>query len=383
MDSQKKKIILIGGIAAAVLVLLIIVFIIIANSSTPKQPTTPAPEPEVEEVEVSLEETQTIKDYLKRYAYVAILARDTTKPNITHETMSSDLAMIYMSTQNVEKSTQESVQASNDQTALNAEEGDNRLSMEIDNTDTTNTVTDFPTAQTETNVFGLPAEEIQNAVFEMFGNNIDNLTQILMTETKAKELSEVYIKDIQDITNTNGVYNIKFDACLQTPQEKKAGINVYGLESYTIQVKLEKNENPKYNEYKMTTVDVVSELTPMAYHISYSDGKYGVIDNNGNVIIDNTYANVIIPNNYVGLFICYTDANSVPLFLNERGVQQFKEYDSVEMITANGSEGIKWNENNIILVEKDGYYGAVNYMGNTIFDVEYEEIVPLGYFPEY
>lgn len=379
MDSQKKKLIYIGGIVGVVILLLIIIFILIANSNNPKEQVQPQEEQQVEVKEVSLEEIQLIKDYLKRYAYVAILARDTTKPNTTHEEMSSDLAMVYMATKNTERT--QSTQPSTT-TESNAE-GDSRLSMDIDTNNTIeNTVTNFPTTQSQTNVFGLSEEEIQKAVFEMFGSNIDNLTQILMTETTSRELSEVYIKDIQDVTCVNGIYSIRFDACLETPAQQSVGTNVFGLDAYTIQVKLEKNEEFSYNEYRMTKVDVVSEITPMAYHISYSNGKYGVIDNNGNVILDNRYSNVYIPNNYVGLFMCYDETSTIPTFINERVVQQFKEYDNVELLEATGSEGIKWNESDIIIVEKDGLYGAVNYLGTVIYDTKYDKITPLGYFPE-
>ena len=381
MDSQKKKLIIIGGIIGVVVVAIIIILILILNSATPQEPVQSQPQEEVENTEVSLEEIQEIKDYLKRYAYVIILARDSSKPNITHETMSSNLAMVYMATKNIEKGTSQNADTTATEDVSNTDT-DNRLSMDIGATNTVeNTVsTDFPTAPKNTNVFGLPEEEIQKAIFEMFGNEIDNLTQILMTETTERELSEVYIKNIQDITCSNGIYNVRFDACLETPEQQKLGTNVYGLDAYTIQVKLEKNEEPKYNEYQLQTNNVVSEITPMAYHISYSNGKYGVIDNNGNVILDNKYTNVSIPNSYVGLFMCY-DELGVPTFMNERGVQQFKDYKDAKLLEATGSEGIKWNENDIIIVENEELYGAVNYMGTTIFDVKYDKIEPLGYFP--
>ena len=77
-----------------------------------------------------------------------------------------------------------------------------------------------------------------------------------------------------------------------------------------------------------------------------------------------------------------TTSIAILRILNEKGIEQFTEYDSVNLITATSGTESSWTEDNILLTEKDGYFGAIDFKGNVIYDVIYEEIKPLGYEPE-
>ena len=154
------------------------------------------------------------------------------------------------------------------------------------------------------------------------------------------------------------------------------------MDSYAVQAKFEKNDNPEYSEYKLSSINITTKTTPTAYYETYVDGKCGVIDNNGMVILDAKYSAIEIPNSYIGLFICSTEGSTAPTILNEKGIEQFTEYDSVNLITATSGTESSWTEDNILLTEKDGYFGAIDFKGNVIYDVIYEEIKPLGYEPE-
>lgn len=392
MKSQKgiNKIAIIIGVVIGLIIVAIGGFLILSNGNkTPQQPTVIEDEPQIEDTEITSKEQEEITEYLKKYAYVAIMGETT---NVTHETMSQEAAMVYMATMGMEPETTINNLNNTNNTSNTIVDsntlGDNRLTMDLNasgNTVTTNsidnTLTNMPTVpNTQTqNVLGISEETIQNALFEMFGQKLDNLSQILQTEIITQELSEVYITQIQDLSKSNGIYIAVFNCCLVTKTDKDAGTNIYGLDSYTIQVKFEKNEDPEYSDYKLSSITITSKSTPLAYHISYVDGKYGIIDNNGIVIIEAKYSKVELPNSYMGLFVCYTEEGTEPIMLNERGIQLFKDYDSATLIKSSAGTESTWNEDNIILVEKDGYFGAVDFKENIIYDLEYDEIVPLGY----
>ena len=384
-------------------------FLMLSNNEPETPPVIDTP-PVVEDTEITAEEKNEIKEFLSKIAYVAIAGENST--DLT-STIREDQAMIYMSTLGIEKeeleenannvtqngginmnlstTTDNSIQntlgsttntISNTITGTMTNTVDNTITNTGDNTITNivgNTLTNENTVMQ--NSLGISEETIQNALFEMFGQKLDNISQTLQGMTELQDFVLPQITQIEELSKSNGIYTAIYNACPITLAEQANGTNIYGLDSYSIQVKFEKNETPQYSDYKMSSMTVLSKATPIAYHISYmSDtAKYGVIDNNGTVIIEAKYSKVVIPNSYVGLFFCYTDDQIPPVILNERGIEQFKDYQSVEQIQGTaGSEGT-WNEVNILKVVKEGYYGAIDYKGNVIYEPEYEQIAPLGY----
>ena len=65
-------------------------------------------------------------------------------------------------------------------------------------------------------------------------------------------------------------------------------------------VVIKNNKEKKYN-YKIETI------SEYKYYIYKENNQYGVIDENGNVIIEAKYNNVIIPNPSRDIFVCYVD----------------------------------------------------------------------------
>lgn len=425
MKSQKgiNKIAIIIGVVIGLIIVAIGGFFILPNETGTPTPQPVEVEPEIEDTEITSEERKAIMEYLEKYAYVAIMGETT---SATYENISHEAAMIYMATMDIEASEESEENITNDSNGVanviggntlntntlstntlttnvvstnilnnnglnntlnNNTVSDNRIEMDISSSGNnstsnvvTNTETTIPTINNQTqNALGLSEETIQNAVYEMFGQKLDNLSQILQTEITKQELSDVAITNLQDLNKSNEIYTAVYNCCIVTKEDKNAGTNIYGLDSYTIQVKFEKNEEPEYSDYKLSSITVISKTTPIAYHLSYVDGKYGIIDNNGNVIIEAKYGKVELPNSYIGLFVCYEDETTIPVMLNERGIQQFKEYESATLIKATAGTESSWIENNIVLVEQEGYYGAVDFKGNIIYDTEYDKIVPLGY----
>ena len=263
----------------------------------------------------------------------------------------------------------------------------NSLTNQVNTNMVTNTVTDtttdtslLPKFPDGTTVISRQAD-IQKAIFETFGQQLENLSQILEASwsTGSDETYDTMVLKLDDITKANGIYTAIYTVCTASDSDILSGVNIYGLPAYTIEAKFQQNAAPIYSEYQLLSVDVVEEINPIAYHLTYIDGKYGVIDNNGTVILEAKYSKVVIPNSYIGLFACYTEGVETPLMVNERGIQQFKDYDSAALLQATAGTESSWIEPGVVVVSLDGYYGLIDYDENIIFDAEYKSIEPLGY----
>lgn len=119
------------------------------------------------------------------------------------------------------------------------------------------------------------------------------------------------------------------------------------------------------------------------YFATYLDGKWGVINNKGEMIIDNIYDEMItIPNNEKAVFVCTYDVNDQTeeyktKVINEKNEQIFTEYDKVEVVENFDSKQNIWLENNILRVLKNGKYGLIKCDGTSIVECKYEEISSL------
>ena len=126
-----------------------------------------------------------------------------------------------------------------------------------------------------------------------------------------------------------------------------------------------------------------SKLVSTTYFVINKDNKWGVIDNNAKTIIYPTYEDaIIIPNNKQPIFICtydvnYEDGTYKTKVLNAKGKTMFKEYDKVLALENYDENNSIWYENNVLLVEKDGKYGLINFAGEEILTVTYDKIYTL------
>ena len=133
----------------------------------------------------------------------------------------------------------------------------------------------------------------------------------------------------------------------------------------------------------LNTDSSASKLVSTTYFVINKDSKWGVIDNNAKTVIYPTYDDaIIIPNNKQPIFICmydvnYEDGTYETKVLNEKGKEVFKEYDKVLPLENYSQNNNVWYEANVLLVEKDGKCGLINFDGKQILDTVYEEIYPL------
>lgn len=165
----------------------------------------------------------------------------------------------------------------------------------------------------------------------------------------------------------------------------------------------------KKQEYEIEKVQAFN------YYIMQENGQYGIIDKDGNTVIEAKYNKIIIPNPEKDTFICYEDEkakiinskNEVkmaeyqiePIKLKniastlsfEKTVAIYKKDDLYGLISYDGREITKNIYTSIeglqsiegeFLTQKDGKYGLINLNGNEIIKNEYDLIMSDGYYKE-
>lgn len=122
------------------------------------------------------------------------------------------------------------------------------------------------------------------------------------------------------------------------------------------------------------------KITSQSYFTMFKDNKWGVINSNGETIIDPSYEEmIIIPDNKKDVFICTYDVNYETgeyktKALNSENNEIYTEYDEIEAIQNSDNLNNLWYESNVLRVKKDGKFGLINLDGKQILPIEYDEI---------
>ena len=114
------------------------------------------------------------------------------------------------------------------------------------------------------------------------------------------------------------------------------------------------------------------------YFILRQDGKYGVMNKNGDIVIHPEYTNVIIPNPKKAVFICY-DENNQTKVLNQNNEQIFSEYEQIQPIRLKNIASNLMYEKNLLTYVQDEKIGLINLDGEEIAEPIYESIEGLPY----
>ena len=126
-----------------------------------------------------------------------------------------------------------------------------------------------------------------------------------------------------------------------------------------------------------------NNLVSISYFLINENNKWGVIDNNAKIIIEPIYKEaIIIPNNKQDVFICaynvnYDEGKYETKVLDSKGKEIFTGYDKVQALENYDENNNLWYEENVLLVEKDGKYGLIDFKGNEILKPSYEKIYTL------
>lgn len=124
-------------------------------------------------------------------------------------------------------------------------------------------------------------------------------------------------------------------------------------------------------------------MSVMSYYPVYTNEKWGVIDSNGDIVIEPTSSEMItVPDPKTDLFICVYDvdyANNTykTKVINKNQKEQFTNYETVEAIENYDKTNSMWYEEKVLKVKRNGKYGLIDYKGNEILPVEYTEIESL------
>ena len=119
------------------------------------------------------------------------------------------------------------------------------------------------------------------------------------------------------------------------------------------------------------------------YFAAYQNNKWGVIDSEGNIVIDPSYAEmIIVPNSKEDVFLCtydvdYDAGTYETKALNSKNEEIFTDYSQIEAISNTDDNNNLWYETNLLRVEKDGKYGLIDLSGKTLLECEYDEITAL------
>lgn len=121
--------------------------------------------------------------------------------------------------------------------------------------------------------------------------------------------------------------------------------------------------------------EVVIKNEPYEYFtLNSSNGKLGIVDKNGNIVIEPEYENIYIPNQSKDVFICYKDESNYSV-INKEGKDIFQDVGNVYSILI--SDTSLEMEKNVLLYEKDEKFGLIDYDGKKITEPIYEEIISL------
>ena len=133
----------------------------------------------------------------------------------------------------------------------------------------------------------------------------------------------------------------------------------------------------------LTNAPITKQVSTVdTYFPAFTNGKWGVIDHHGNVIIECTQDEmVVVPDNNTDLFICtsnvdYENETFTTKVINKNGREILTNYAGIQAIENSDGTDI-WYENNILKFEQNGKYGLIDFKGKLILNAEYNDIYAL------
>lgn len=128
----------------------------------------------------------------------------------------------------------------------------------------------------------------------------------------------------------------------------------------------------------------IEKITQIDYNIINEDERYGVIDRNGNVIVEPIYDIIQIPNPSKDVFICMYEYNVEEKeykvkVLNAKQEEIYQGYDNIQAIpTETTYDGIPF-EKSVLKYKKAGKYGLLSIDGKEITEPIYDQISAISY----
>ena len=134
-----------------------------------------------------------------------------------------------------------------------------------------------------------------------------------------------------------------------------------------------RNAKQEAKEYEI--MQIPSE--EYAYFVYKQENKYGVIDKEGNIVVQAQFTNVKIPNPLKSVFVCYDGDNTK--VLNEKNETLYENFNNIEPLTLKNVSTDLIYEKTVLKYEENGKYGLISIDGNKITNAKYQEIDTLQY----
>ena len=134
---------------------------------------------------------------------------------------------------------------------------------------------------------------------------------------------------------------------------------------------------------KIVFTDNTANITAKTYFSVYLNNKWGVIDNNAEIVIEPSYDEmIIIPDKNKDIFICtenvdYENDTYTTKVINSKNNEIFKSFEKVQTIENYDEYNNLWYEKDVLKYVKDGKLGLINLEGKVILEAEYDEIYAL------
>lgn len=128
----------------------------------------------------------------------------------------------------------------------------------------------------------------------------------------------------------------------------------------------------------------VEEISEYNYFTLEQNQKYGVIDRNGNIIIEAEYEAVQIPNPSKAIFVCVKEYNEntkeyETVVYNEKKEVLLSNYKNIQAISIYTNVNSTPYEKSVLTYKENGKYGLINLEGKQITKPVYDEISSINY----
>ncbi len=116
------------------------------------------------------------------------------------------------------------------------------------------------------------------------------------------------------------------------------------------------------------------------YYVLEKNDKYGVINKNGDIVIEAQYDGIKIPNPTTDLFICIDDINNGEWkAIDKTNTQKWTNLNSIDAISIRATTSLVPYEKTVLKYKEGNSYGIMDFEGNKITDAIYEDIKNVDY----
>ena len=143
-----------------------------------------------------------------------------------------------------------------------------------------------------------------------------------------------------------------------------------------VSIKANKKPNNKADMKKTVTNSYISV---------FQNGKWGVINSKGEIVIEPTYDNMlIIPDANEPIFICQTDVDLEKgtyksYAIDDKSNKIFGNYETIEAIQNIDKDNNVFYDANALIVSNNRKYGLINFSGKQLLECKYDKIEPIKY----